>query len=200
MKKLLAPNGKPSNLNDKQYKLVRTPAFKKWFGDWENDPANASKVIDENGEPLICVHYSDFEFDFFNIKKQRDGKLGKGFYFSNIKYGNSIYGDIKYTCFLDVKNPFQITVKELNDESPKSQILNKFRGKRDRIKNTLIANKIDGLIWIDTFVAFNSNQIKLADGSNTTFDGNNPDIRFDKGGETNTGLFAQIWNWFGIKF
>ena len=35
---------------------------------------------------------------------------------------------------------------------------------------------------------------------NTTFDGNNPDIRFNKGGETNTGLFAQIWEWFGIKF
>jgi hypothetical protein len=26
-------------------------------------------------------------------------------------------------------------------------------------------------------VAFNSNQIKLADGSNTTFDSKNPDIR-----------------------
>ena len=42
---LLAPNGKPSNLTPEQYKLVRTPAFKKWFGDWENDPANASKVV-----------------------------------------------------------------------------------------------------------------------------------------------------------
>ena len=45
MIKLLAPNGKPSNLNPIQYKLVRTKAFKDWFGDWENDPANASKVI-----------------------------------------------------------------------------------------------------------------------------------------------------------
>ena len=32
---LLAPNGKPSNLTPEQYRLVRTPAFKKWFGDWE---------------------------------------------------------------------------------------------------------------------------------------------------------------------
>jgi hypothetical protein len=32
---LLAPNGKPSNLNATQYELVRTSAFKKWFGDWE---------------------------------------------------------------------------------------------------------------------------------------------------------------------
>ena len=49
----LAPNGKPSNLTPEQYKLVRTKAFKNWFGDWENDPKNASKVVDENGEPLL---------------------------------------------------------------------------------------------------------------------------------------------------
>ena len=35
------------------------------------------------------------------------------------------------------------------------------------------------------YIAFQPNQIKLANGSNTTFDENNPDIRFDKGGEIN---------------
>ena len=33
-----------------------TPAFKNWFGDWENDPDNASKVVDENGRPQIVYH------------------------------------------------------------------------------------------------------------------------------------------------
>ena len=56
---LLAPNGKVSNLTEKQYAQVRTKAFKRWFGDWENDPANASKVVDENGEPLVVYHTSD---------------------------------------------------------------------------------------------------------------------------------------------
>lgn len=51
---MLAPNGKQSNLNERQWLHVRTAAFKKWFGDWENDPANASKVVDENGEPLVA--------------------------------------------------------------------------------------------------------------------------------------------------
>ena len=32
---LLAPNGKVSNLTEKQYIQVRTKAFKDWFGDWE---------------------------------------------------------------------------------------------------------------------------------------------------------------------
>jgi hypothetical protein len=30
-----APNGRPTNLTERQWIQVRTPAFKKWFGDWE---------------------------------------------------------------------------------------------------------------------------------------------------------------------
>ena len=30
-----APNGKPTNLSERQWVQVRTKAFKKWFGDWE---------------------------------------------------------------------------------------------------------------------------------------------------------------------
>lgn len=30
-----APNGKPTNLNERQWLQVRTKAFKEWFGDWE---------------------------------------------------------------------------------------------------------------------------------------------------------------------
>ncbi len=46
-----APNGKDTNLTEDQWLSVRTEAFKSWFGDWEHDPENASKVVDENGEP-----------------------------------------------------------------------------------------------------------------------------------------------------
>ena len=38
---------------------TRAPAFKAWFGDWEKDPANASKVVDEaTGEPLVMYRGS----------------------------------------------------------------------------------------------------------------------------------------------
>jgi hypothetical protein len=30
--------------------------FKKWFGDWQNDPQNSSKVVDSNGVPLPVYH------------------------------------------------------------------------------------------------------------------------------------------------
>jgi len=40
-----------------QWVQVRTPAFLEWFGDWMNDPANASKVVDpKTGEPLVVYH------------------------------------------------------------------------------------------------------------------------------------------------
>ena len=32
---MLAPNGKPTNLTERQWVQVRTPSFKRWFGDWE---------------------------------------------------------------------------------------------------------------------------------------------------------------------
>lgn len=51
-----APNGNPTNLTERQWLQVRTQNFKDWFGDWENDPTNASKVVDENGEPKVVYH------------------------------------------------------------------------------------------------------------------------------------------------
>jgi hypothetical protein len=71
---LLAPNGKVSNLNERQYAQVRTKAFKDWFGDWENGPKNASKVVDENGEPLV-VYHGGSNTKVFNTK---GGQFGAG--------------------------------------------------------------------------------------------------------------------------
>jgi len=51
-----APNGTDTKLTEEQWLTVRTPAFKEWFGDWENDPENASKIVDENGEPMVVYH------------------------------------------------------------------------------------------------------------------------------------------------
>jgi ribosomal protein S18 acetylase RimI-like enzyme len=50
-----------------------------------------------------------------------------------------------------------------------------------------LAKNKDGIIIVYDYGFYavrDSNQIKLADGTNTTFDGNNPDIRFDGGGMT----------------
>jgi len=210
MKKLLAPNGKPSNLTPEQYKLVRTPAFKAWFGDWEKlayaklkDAAmdevtlerlskNVSKVVDENGEPLVVYHGSRFKQNIYKFEHILEEKLdwtkdSFGFYFSDNKEYAYGYGEKVYECFLNIKNP-KLSIEFEHTYLPLHKI--------DKIIN----NGYDGIYFSGSLgnkdydkddyyqkeiVAFESNQIKLADGSNTTFDGNNDDIRFEQGGNIN---------------
>ena len=84
-----APNGKASNLNERQWIHVRTKAFKDWFGDWENDAENASKVVDKNSEPLVVYHGSDsYGFDIFDPKMSDDKR---SLFFSGSKFIASTY-------------------------------------------------------------------------------------------------------------
>ena len=91
--KLLAPNDEPSNLPERLYAIVRTKEFKDWFGDWQNDPENASKVLDENGEPRIVYHGSDqYGFDIFD-PSHSDDKIS--LFASSSKWIASTYTNFK---------------------------------------------------------------------------------------------------------
>lgn len=70
-----APNGADTNLTPKQWVQVRTNAFKDWFGDWENSPEKASKVVDENGEPKVVFHGTPLRRDRITPNRgwQKDG-------------------------------------------------------------------------------------------------------------------------------
>jgi len=46
-----APNGKPTNLTERQWLQVRTKAFKKWFGDWEK-AARKNSITVQPGETI----------------------------------------------------------------------------------------------------------------------------------------------------
>ena len=73
-----------------QWQQVRSPEFKAWFGDWENDPENSSKVINqETGEPLVVYHGSNANFTIFDKSKIDIDNLGAGFYFSSEDIANS---------------------------------------------------------------------------------------------------------------
>lgn len=65
-----------------QWQQVRSPEFKAWFGDWESDPENASKVVNpKTGEPLVVYHGSGEIFTQFSesAKNTRDGDNSKTF-------------------------------------------------------------------------------------------------------------------------
>jgi hypothetical protein len=200
----LAPNGKPSNLTPEQYRLVRTSAFKKWFGDWENDPENSSKVVDENGEPLVVYHgtYRDFSiFDLNKVGNVDKGFFSKGFYFTPNESLAYNYGNKIYKCYLNIKSP--IITKSKNDLANYLGLEYNNNTYSELAREKIISLNYDGVLqeynlpkgaralypFIE-IVAYFPNQIKLADGTNTTFDGNNPDIRFAKGGKTNNFVYS----------
>ena len=116
---LLAPNGQPSNLNAEQHARVRTEEFKQWFGDWENDPENASKVVDENGEPAVMFHGTPVEGELegnkFDLERHgsnaRNQNNFRGVYFGRARSTAERYLDLEkkgrvIEAFVDIKNPW----------------------------------------------------------------------------------------------
>lgn len=115
---MTAPNGEKTKLDAEQWATVRTTNFKNWFGDWENDPENASKVVDENGEPMVMYHYTDENFTIFG----KDKEVGKntfgnatnasyaatttvGHWFTSNKQQPEYMGK-PMECFLNIVEPF----------------------------------------------------------------------------------------------
>lgn len=161
-----APNGKDTNLTEDQWLSVRTAAFKNWFGDWEHDPEQASKVVDENGEPLVVYHgtqnrgFTVFEKSMMRsggAKKNKGKNLyGDGFYFASDYYTAQSYGRNILECFLNIRNP-----------APNDLMLD---AENDGIRGSVPGSVI--------FVAFEPTQIKSATDNRGTFDSDNPDITF----------------------
>ena len=193
-----APNGKETNLTEDQWLAVRTAAFKNWFGDWEKDPQNASKVVDENGEPRVVYHgtYGDFTvFDKAMIGSATDyGLWGRGFYFTNME--NTPYGNKKLALFLNFRNPFIFndykSAEEIGDylniwdgnfhEDDRFGIFRPYATGAAQIADSAQERGHDGLIavlgkWTE-YIAFEPNQIKSATDNRGTFDPKNPDITF----------------------
>lgn len=136
-----APNGKASDLSEELWLLVRTPNFLRYFGDWINDPASASKILDNNGEPAVVFHGSNwnpldeqpgeavFEDSFRGTGSGDNGFFGRGFYFTyqdgsyatakQAKAEANYYGGNITEAFLNIRNPFMFneTLYQFNGKS-----------------------------------------------------------------------------------
>ena len=218
---LIAPNGKVSNLTPEQWLAVRLQSFKTWFGDWENDPENASKIVDENGEPLVVYHGTARSKPISIFKSGKSGYLGPGIYFTPEKRTASkytgMYGDgLVYEGFVNMRNPLAISYadkpakvildavkegvyeKRIAAQGNESQLLKKADLTKLRKKG------YDGIVWAPRkaldegsfqsgeMLLFESNQIKSATDNRGTFDGGQPDISFSVVGENAA-------NWEKIK-
>ena len=165
---LLAPNGKKSNLTERQYAQVRTKAFKDWFGDWENDPENASKVVDENGEPLVVYHATN---KIFNTYKERDG-IHFGSYNTALGVANEkfdpTFDTIEEAQASIAKGKFRIDQVFLNIRNPK-QSKDLGTGWKQLITEGFDGGLYRAVEGDTSFVVFNPNQIKSATDNNGEF-------------------------------
>jgi hypothetical protein len=83
--------------------------------------------------------------------------------------------------FLNIKNPKYINSYDIQPKNTSDVIV--LRGEYDFILHKKLLKEESE--EIQEIVVFEPNQIKLADGTNTTFDSNNPDIRYKNGGNIN---------------
>lgn len=188
---LLAPNGSPSNLTIKQYAQVRTKAFKEWFGDWENDTDNASKIVDENGEPLIVYRAGEIN---------EDGTLRtsyEAYYFTPSKRYAEQYAEQEnvsiHSFFLKANNVNNI----VNGASPIIRSDGKKVAKRGLFEmpwskedvNIILEGK-EAAYSNGEYLIPNSNQIKSATDNTGIFSKENDDIRYSLVDSQS----RQLWN------
>ncbi len=146
--------------------------FKRWFGD--------SKVVDEDGKPVVVYHRTDNKFTVFDknlLGKSSNWETANfGFYFAN-KNEKGSYGKKIMRAFLNIKNPYEINVDSYYDFDMDYRRFDtrKFQGHDGVVIN--IANTRKGEAD-KVYIAFSPEQIKSATDNRGTFDSENPDIRF----------------------
>lgn len=199
--KLLAPNDKPSNLPERLYAIVRTKEFKDWFGDWQNDPENASKVLDKNGEPLVVYHNTPFKFSVFDMDHESRILPGMSEPFGHVgtqETANTIKGN-QLALFLNARNPLYTddfvheAASYMLSELYKQGIISRARYSSLRgisnseLRKLMLSLGYDGTKYENkaegggiSYSFISPNQIKLADGENTTFLRTNDNIHFFK--------------------
>lgn len=117
-----APNGKETNLSERQWLQVRTPSFKAWFGDWETKGAGASMAVDENGEPKVFYHGTRFAgFSVFN---------STGKHHSNAPDGVSFFSDDRNTA-MSYARASGDTVRLLDEDHVRAGIYEVFLNVRE---------------------------------------------------------------------
>ena len=143
-------------------KQTETPEFKRWFA--------GSKVVDENGDPLVVYHGSFKGADFNVFKESKNGVVGRGIYLTPFN-GNALqYGESLYTLYAKVENPLIIEYADIPmgvDMRARAEALG-----RDGIivKSKMREEEISEL------TVFSPNQIKSATDNTGAFDPENDSI------------------------
>lgn len=100
------------NVNRKINKITQSKQFIRWFGDWQNSPAKASKVVDNNGEPLVLYHQTEKEFTTFDTKQKGSGEFDSemptGIFMKPTNNDIGVGGNIQMPLYASIKNPLTV--------------------------------------------------------------------------------------------
>lgn len=100
------------NVNRKINKITQSKQFIRWFGDWQNSPAKASKVVDNNGEPLVLYHQTEKEFTTFDTKQKGSGEFDSemptGIFMKPTNNDIGVGGNIQIPLYASIKNPLTV--------------------------------------------------------------------------------------------
>ena len=154
------------SVKQKSMEQTETRQFKRWFKD--------SKVVDEDGKPLIVYHGSDADFNAFDMTKGRANMDIQGAFFSPWDDDAAGYGGNVRAFYLSIKNPA--------DEGTAYKALNRFKGQNEagvKAREYLESFGYDGVNnGGEEYIAFHPEQIKSATDNVGLFDPMNPDTRY----------------------
>lgn len=167
-----------STVKPKLKNVTQSQQFKRWFGDWQNHPESASKVVNADGTPKVVYHGTNAEFNTF---QQENG----AYFFSESRdYAESMAderrGNRVIEAYLKMKNPYTVKLLpgQFTDNIAEAPVIRyaKEHG-NDGVIFEYDGSKED-LAYDKFYVVFDSAQIKSATDNIGTFDKTNPDIRF----------------------
>ena len=167
-----------SKINMSVENVTQSQQFKRWFGDWQNHPESASKVVNADGTPKVVYHGTNAEFNTF---QQENG----AYFFSESRdYAESMAderrGNRIIEAYLKMKNPYTVKLspEQFTDNIAEAPFIRyaKEHG-HDGVIFEYDGSKED-LAYDKFYVVFDSAQIKSATDNIGTFDKTNPDIRY----------------------
>lgn len=98
-----------SNVNKKINKITQSQQFVRWFGDWQNKPKTASKVVDGKGEPLVVYHQTGNDFNVFDANKKGagefDSEMPTGIFMKPTNSNIGLSGNKQMALYANIRNP-----------------------------------------------------------------------------------------------
>ena len=100
-------------VNMKVSEATQSRQFKRWFGDWQNDPANASKVVNTDGTPKRLYRYTNLEDTV--IKPDYRGAI----WMADNDWVTSQYGNRNDVLYANIRNPYvhNVTGTDFSEET-----------------------------------------------------------------------------------